>query len=65
MFSKLPHWAQAVVIAALAAVVPMLPGLLADPAPTVTLRELARVALTAACAVGALYLKSPMKENTP
>lgn len=59
MFSKFPPWAQAVVIAAAGAVVPLLPGLLEEPAPTVTLRELARVALSAACAVGALYLKRP------
>lgn len=61
MFSKLPAWAQAVVIAAAGAVVPLLPGLLEVPTPTVTFRELARVALSAACAVGALYLKRPEK----
>ena len=61
MFSRLPSWLQAVVIAGAVAVVPLLPGLLAEPAPTVTFRELARVALTAACVVAALYLKPPVK----
>jgi hypothetical protein len=62
MFAKLPAWAQATAIAAGAAVVPLLPGLLAEPAPTITLRELARVALGAGCAVLALYLRPPAKD---
>jgi hypothetical protein len=66
MFSKLPGWLQAIVIAALAAVVPLLPGLLAEPSPTITLRELARVALSSACAVGAMYLRAnPFFNSAP
>ena len=57
-FSSLPTWVQATAIAAAGAVVPSLPGLLAEP-PTVSVRDLARAALSAACAVCALWLHKP------
>lgn len=57
-FSSLPAWAQATAIAAAAAVVPNLPGLLDEP-PSVTPKDLLRAGLSAACAVLALYLHKP------
>lgn len=47
---------QDVLVAAAGAVVPLLPSLLDSP-PAITLKELARMALSAAVAVVALYLK--------
>jgi len=47
---------QDLAVAAAGAVVPSLPLLLQVP-PTMTARELAQAALSAACAVGALYLR--------
>lgn len=57
-FSSLPAPVQAVLVAAAGAVVPMLPALLEEP-PGVSLRDLGRAALSAACAVAALYLNKP------
>lgn len=57
-FSDLPASVQSVAIAAAAAVVPLLPALLDTP-PGVTLRDVVRAGLSAACATFALWLHKP------
>lgn len=57
-FSNLPAPVQAIAIAAAAAVVPMLPALLDTP-PGVSVKDIARAGLSAACAVAALFLHKP------
>lgn len=56
MSEKLKSLGQDLAVAAAGAVVPMLPLLLQVP-PAITARELASAALSAACAVGALYIR--------
>ncbi len=59
--SKLPPLAQNLIAAMIGAVAPLVPGLLAEPMPTVTPKEIARVAIGAACVVLALNFKAPAK----
>lgn len=59
--AKLPPLVQNAIAAVVGAVAPLLPGLLADPMPTVTVRELVRVAVSALCVVVALNFKAPTK----